>query len=374
MPTTTLTDLSSLGRIANVRGLDPLSADQACQHLRAMNRHADVPALVGALRVLIPGLDEVETYSVDECLAAVRDLGMFVGSIKRHGTEPAAAVPEVVPVLHELGQRTDMVPRDTVHHYTTWNPVGHRQRMYTGDPQETFLQESVRMVFPALRTSLDHCDELSDTPPDDERFAVLLDKITVRLGAMVESIDLVVRNVSPVFFARELRPYFEDITIGGRAYLGPAAAQVPLWLIDEVVWASDLATPDYQEFIADSVPYSLPRWRDYHPRWVHRPSAVSRLLAAFRVRETPTLRSGAEALRRLLRTVVVFRGRHLGIARQAYQADLRLYPVGSGGGSVELLREIIDLTRRNAVLVAPRPAVPAQSRARNARNADGVTV
>ncbi|GIJ50364.1 hypothetical protein Val02_72500 [Virgisporangium aliadipatigenens] len=371
MHTTHLTDLSTLSRIANVRGLDPLSADQACQHLRAMNHNADVPALANALRVLTPGLDEVETYSVDECLAAMRDLGMFLGSIKRHGTEPASAVPEVVPVLRELGRRTEMVPRDTVHHYTTWNPVGHRQRMYTGDPQESVLQESVRMVFPALRHGLDLCDELSDTAPGEDRFAPLLDALTTRLGAMVDSIDLVLREVSPVFFARVLRAYFEEVTLDGKVLLGPAAAQVPLWLVDQVIWASDLGSPDYEEFIRDSVPYSLPRWRHYYARWEGRPSAVSRLLAAYGpsgVNETPVLRRGAESLFRLLRTVVVFRGRHLGIARQAYQADLRLYPVGSGGASVELLRQIIDLTRQNSGLVGGgragrptgTPAVPRQ--------------
>ena len=63
---------------------------------------------------------------------------------------------------------------------------------------------------------------------------------------------------------------------------------------------------------------------------------------------------GARALARLLRTVVVFRGRHLGLARRAYQAELRLYPVGSGGASVQLLRQVIDLTRRNANLVHQR--------------------
>jgi monodechloroaminopyrrolnitrin synthase len=49
----------------------------------------------------------------------------------------------------------------------------------------------------------------------------------------------------------------------------------------------------------------------------------------------------------MLHTVIVFRGRHLDITRRAYQEDLRLYPVGSGGASVNLLRDIIDLTREN---------------------------
>ncbi|MEU7752214.1 monodechloroaminopyrrolnitrin synthase PrnB family protein [Micromonospora sp. NPDC049171] len=365
MPNATITDLSSLARIENVRLLDPLNADPACFRLRAMNAQADVPAIAGALRALIPGLDEVATYSVDECLAAMRDLGMFLGSLKRHGVEPLSVVPEATAVLEELGRRTDMVPRDTVHHYTTWNPLGHRQRMYTGDPQEGFLQESVRMVFPSLRTGLNTCDVLADTAPTDPEFAPLLDELNLRLTAMVDSIDLVLRHVSPVFFARVLRPYFEEIIVSGRELLGPAAAQVPLWLVDQVIWAADRSEPDYSEFIRHSVPFSLPRWRSYYTRWTERRSVVSRLVDAFggvdgaaTGNDSLVLRRGAEALARVLRTVVVFRGRHLGIARQAYQADLRLYPVGSGGASVELLRQIIDLTRQNAGLVQARRSDP----------------
>src|SRR5205807_6792119 len=99
-----------------------------------------------------------------------------------------------------------------------------------------------------------------------------------------------------------------------------------------------------------------PRWRDLYSAWRRRPSLVTRLASAYGESRgaagapSPALRAGAEALARMLRVIVVFRGRHLGVARQAYQADLRLYPVGSGGGSVDLLGQILDLTRENAQL------------------------
>ena len=47
----------------------------------------------------------------------------------------------------------------------------------------------------------------------------------------------------------------------------------------------------------------------------------------------------------------MFRGKHLTIARRAYREEIRLYPVGSGGGSVELLTRILDLTRAAAAQV-----------------------
>ncbi|MDJ1137543.1 monodechloroaminopyrrolnitrin synthase PrnB family protein [Streptomyces iconiensis] len=334
--------------------MDPLRADGACQALRTWNGTADIAAMAAALRTLVPALPEAGAYSADEALAAMRDLGIFLGSLKRHGTEPLSLVPEALPVLTELGRRTGMVPRDTVHHYCTWNPVGERRRMYTGDAQEAHLQDSVRMVFPSLRDGLEKGSSLSETDPLDPKFALLMDELAALLECMVESITMVIDRVSPHWFARELRPYFEEITVGGRVLLGPAAAQVPLWLLDQVVWASDHAEPEYAEFLRESVPYSLPRWRAFYGHWSVVPSVVSRLVQCYgddpeaaELRH-PQLRLSAEALIRMLRVVIVFRGRHLGIARQAYESEVRLYPVGSGGAGVDLLRQILDLTRQTA--------------------------
>ncbi|QIQ05047.1 monodechloroaminopyrrolnitrin synthase PrnB family protein [Streptomyces liangshanensis] len=354
-------DLGSPIRTATVRELDPLAADPALSALREQNARADVPALAAALRGLVPALDAVGAYSAERCAAAMRDLGLFLGSIKRHGPEPLSLVPELRPVLLELGRRTDLVPRDTVHHYCTWNPVGERQRMYTGDAQEARLQESVRLVFPHLRAGIELAATLSDTAPDDAQFRRSAEELTAHVERIVTAIDLVVAHVTPEFFALGLRPYFEEITVGDRVLMGPAAAQVPLWLIDQALWASDHSEPAYAEFVRDSVPYALPRWRDLYARWSRVPSVVSRLVEAFgdnpddAARRMPALRANSEALARLLRVIVVFRGRHLALARKAYDADLRRYPVGSGGGSTDLLRQILDLTRTAARLTT-RPA------------------
>jgi len=356
-------------QIDRVRAIDPLGADGVCARLPEMNLAADVPTLVGALRGLLPDAETLAGFDMEECLAAMRDLGMFLGSIKRHREEPLRLVPEARPVLLELGVRTDLVPRDTVHHYCTWNPVGERQRMYTGDEQENHLQNSVRMVFPHLRVALELCDLLRDLEFADPKFPILVDALNRELRPMVASIDLVVGHVSPRFFARTLRPYFEDVEVGGRSYLGPAAAQVPLWLVDEAVWASDRGERNYLEFLADSVRYSLPRWRELHDGWVGTPSLVTRLVEAYGddpsavERVAPALRASAQSMVAMMRAIIVFRGRHLGIARQAYEEDLRLYPVGSGGASVDLLREIIDLTRENAQLTKMMGQTPGRAEA-----------
>ncbi|MEU9010575.1 monodechloroaminopyrrolnitrin synthase PrnB family protein [Streptomyces sp. NPDC048479] len=353
-------------RIAEIRAADPLGADALLAALPTMNAAADVPALTVALRTLVPDPDRVAALGVTDALAAMRDLGILLGSLKRHGTEPVAAVPEVLPVLEELGRRTDMVPRDTVHHYTTWNPLGPRQRMYTGDRMEGNLQDAVRMVFPSLVAALDTCAELARLEPYEPGFALALDRMAQHVQSMVDSIDFTVANVSPVFFAQKMRSYFEEIDVAGHEYLGPAAAQVPLWLVDLTLWQCDRSNPAYDEFLRESVQYSLPSWRDHYARHQGGTSAVSKLSAAISWeavdRLPPQLAASAVSLTRVLRILKTFRARHMTVARKAYSDEVRLYEMGSGGAPIALLRSVLDLTRDNETLVrrsVERPHTPA---------------
>ncbi|MGW4203665.1 monodechloroaminopyrrolnitrin synthase PrnB family protein [Streptomyces sp. NPDC004726] len=360
-------------RIAEIRAADPLGADALLATVPAMNAAADVPALTRALRTLVPESEQVAGYGVTDGLAAMRDLGILLGSLKRHGVQPVAAVPEVLPVLRELGRLTDMVPRDTVHHYTTWNPLGHRQRMYTGDKMEGSLQDAVRMVFPGLVASLDACADLARREPYDPGFAIALDRTAHHVQAMVDSIDFTIAQVTPVFFATELRSYFEEIDIAGVDYLGPAAAQVPLWLVDLTLWQCDRSHPSYDTFLADSVSYSLPSWRAHYAAHQGCTSAVSKLSAAISWeaagdRMPPQLARSALSLARVLRILKAFRARHITIARKAYSEEVRLYDKGSGGAPIELLRSVLDLTRDNETLVR-RAAAPQRAPQPDAQSA-----
>ncbi|MFI8827895.1 monodechloroaminopyrrolnitrin synthase PrnB family protein [Streptomyces sp. NPDC053431] len=342
-------------RTADIRSADPLGADAVLAALPAMNAEADTAALTVALRALVPDVDRAAEWSVVAALAAMRDLGILLGSLKRHGVQPVAAVPEVLPVLELLGRRTDMVPRDTVHHYTTWNPPGPRRRTYTGHAMEAHLQEAVRMAFPGLVAALDACARVARLEPYDPGFALALDRTAHHVQAVVDAIDLTVAHVTPEYFARTLRPYFEEIDVDGRSYLGPAASQVPLWLVDLTLWQCDRSDPAYDLFLADSLPYALPSWRAFHARHRGGVSAVSKVSAAISWegadRLPPELAASARSLARVLRILKSFRARHFTLARKSYGEELRRYEEGSGGAPVALLRTILDLTRDNETLV-----------------------
>lgn len=363
-----MSDVSVYYDITAIQEADPLKADELLSRLPDMNADSDVRAVTALLKELSDRALATTAHglpSETEGLAIMRDLGIVLGSLKRHGHEPLEAVPELTPLLLDLGRQVDLVPRDTVQHYTSWNPLGARRRTYTSDPQEMWLQDAVRRVFPELSASLAITESLVQLNPHDARFAPTAVQLCGTVQPMLETIDSVTARVSPVFFATVLRPYFEEITVNGASYLGPAAAQVPLWLIDLCLWASDRNSGGYTGFLHDSLQYALPDWRAFHERHRGNPSlvtTVNRLLsAAAPGTESSALLDAAIALRQLLRVLKTFRGRHLTIAKQAYADEVRLYDVGSGGAPVELLKEIIDLTRANENLLRPR--IPQQRQA-----------
>ncbi len=342
--------------------LDPLNGDEVLLRLPEMNAAADIPALAQAVRSLLPTEDEIAAYSFEGCVAAMRDFGLFLGSIKRHGLEPLTVVPELEPVLLELGQRSRMIPRDTVHHYTEWNPRGPRQRMYTGQQQEGFLMDGVRLSLSHLDQAVALCKTLANLSLTDLTFVMTLERLAEQVSFFKQAITDVVERVSPEFFAQVMRPYFEEVTVAGVSYHGPAAAHVPLFLIDLAVWASDHGDPVYATFMSESAHHTLPHLRALLPIWEQKPSLVTQVTSALEVigpeQAPPTLQQAAEAMFKVLRTLAVFRGKHFGIAKKAYREEISYYKLGSGGGSIDMLRGILDLTRQNANLVKQVHTLP----------------
>src|SRR3954465_5927738 len=109
--------------VNRARAADPLAIDLDCSRLPELNKQRDINGMASILRLRAGWFADAATATLDDCVAAMRDLGIFLGSIKRHGVEPLEVVPELTPLLARLGARTDMVPRDTIFHYTLWNPT-----------------------------------------------------------------------------------------------------------------------------------------------------------------------------------------------------------------------------------------------------------
>ncbi|MFD8011492.1 monodechloroaminopyrrolnitrin synthase PrnB family protein [Streptomyces sp. NPDC058955] len=353
-------DVASEDFNAEVARLDPLGLDVDLRRLPKLNEAADVDALARVLGEALPTEERVAAFTLPECLAAMRDLGMYLGSLKRHGVVAFDVLPEATGPFALLGRRTRLIPRDTVYHYTCWNPPGERERLYTGHPMERGLIDAVRTCVPELARGLEAGRSLCATDPRSAGHAEDWASLVACVAAVDRTMRSVLQGVSPEFFARELRPYFEDVAVAGRPYMGPAAAHIPLFLVDVLLWASDRGGEEYRAFCDEIASHTLPDWRERYAEWSALPSLASRYVAALGDSLSPDearhVQAGARALREALRTLASFRGKHLVMARRAYQEELRLYALGSGGGSTELLVEILALTRANHAAIGATAA------------------
>ncbi|GIJ23031.1 hypothetical protein Vlu01_36550 [Micromonospora lutea] len=338
-----------------IRKLDPLRLDDELRVLPTLNMAADVPALVRVLRDALPSEESIAAFTTTECLAAMRDLGMYLGSLQRHGVSAFEAVGGATRSFQLLAGRTRMIPRDTVYHYTSWNPVGDRERLYTGHPMERSLIDAVRTCVPNLARAVDIGRSLLDMDPAASTHADRMASLASHIAVADTVMSGIRVNVTPEFFARVLRPFYEDVRVAGRVYMGPAAAHIPIFLIDLLLWASDRGSPEYLQFCTEVSAQTLPQWQERYTEWASMPSITSRVVAALQHPGASSpdghVESSARSLRRALQTLTSFRGKHLVMARRAYHEELRLYELGSGGGSVGLLEEILALTRRNSAML-----------------------
>ncbi|MEV7805610.1 monodechloroaminopyrrolnitrin synthase PrnB family protein [Microbispora sp. NPDC088329] len=348
-------DVTSEERNEKVRRLDPLRLDEDLRALPKMNETADVAALARVLGGAVPSDESVAGFTPAECLAAMRDLGMYLGSIKRHGVSPFDVVPGAARSLELLGQRTRMIPRDTVYHYTCWNPVGERERLYTGHQMERCLIDAIRTCVPDLAYAVEVGRSLQGEDPADSSYSDKIFSLASYIAAADRAMGDVIAQVTPEFFAQVLRPFFEEVDIAGHTYMGPAAAHIPIFLVDVLLWASDRSSGEYLKFCQEFASHTLPHWQEWCSEWMRTPSVTSRVTAAldgFRSpAEAANAESSARGLRQALRSLISFRGKHLVMARRAYHEEIRLYEMGSGGARVELLEEILALTRQNGAMI-----------------------
>lgn len=330
-----------------VAACDPLQARPFVLQLPGLNRNKDVPGIVALLHEFLPVHGVPSSWCFVEAAAAMRDIGFFLGSLKRHGHEPADVVPGLEPLLLDLARITDLPPRETLLHVTVWNPAtAEAQRSYTGLSDEAHLLESVRISMAALEAAIAATVELSDVPLRSPTFAQGCDELAAYLQKMVESIVYAYRFISPQVFYDELRPFYEPIRIGDQSYLGPGAVEMPLFVLEYVLWGSQSDHIAYREFKETYLPYVLPAYRAVYARFAERPALIDRAIdeaQAIGV-QNEHIRAGLAALNRVFVVLLRFRAPHHQLADRVYEAGQSGPAVGSGGYAPSMLGDLLTLT------------------------------
>lgn len=328
--------------------LDPLSADEVMRQLPEWNRQRDTIALVLALVDLLPSMRTAESFDFSQANAAMRDIGMFLGSLKRHAVEPVNVIPELEEKLNLLADKTHLPPRDTLIHYTIWNPDGERIRSYTGTADEAHLIQSVKVAMHPLFTAIYQLKDLYDTPLSSPDFSFLSERIAENFEAMVTGIVHAKRNVSPQYFAQELRFYFDPITLNDREYLGPGAVEMPVFVFDHILWGCDCPDSVYTTFKNSYVPYVQAAMRDVYNTFTGCPSLIRKVCAELLAarRYDARIHASAKSLLKIHQLMKSFRMPHKKLAEAAYDhgnpGEHRTQ--GSGGYAPDILDHLIRLT------------------------------
>ena len=341
---------NTLNLRAAIQSLDPLRADTVFSHLPHYNADQNVQQILIATKSLLPDLETVVHFDVPEAHAAMRDLGMLMSAIKRYSCEPCCTLPELEPVVLLLSEKLKTVPRDTILDYSLWNPDEPRRRKYTTTYDEQVLIESVQTGLHGLYLAIATFEELLAVEFLSPAFVSSCRELNKHLEAMVVAIVSSIKHVSPRIFAHQLRPYWEPIEIGGQQYDGAGAAQLPICLIDHLLWASDRADSVYERYYKHTLQYMDDELRILYKATMHRPSLLTQLCTELSRHDhlTPLQKEAVLAVYRIFATLIKFRQPHKKLAYDTYEERYTDDPtvVGSSGHRPEILAHIIELTRQ----------------------------
>lgn len=321
-----------------VKKLDPLQIDQHLTAIAQCNTDRDVDGLIKLLKNKLPTPTQLDKYDFYSALACMRDIGIFLGSIKRHDVEPVEAIPQLEYILDELGIKTNMPPRDTLLHYTVWNPEGERMRRYTFVEDEANLMQSVKDSFPAMEGAIDHLIKLHHTPMESKYYEELCTKAGESFKHVIDAIVFAHRSVSPEFFAKELRFYYDPIVFNGEELIGPGAVELPMFVYDHLLWSSQVMDEEYITFKTTYLPYNLSFMRDIYEFYAGKESLLDAAIRQLNQYPNDQVIDSSKALLKLCNMQKSFRMPHKKLAEESYEYQEETgKDKGSGGYSTDIL-------------------------------------
>lgn len=322
-----------------IQELDPLNADHFMVNvLPVLNNSGNVNEIVVATVNIIPTQDKVEVMNYNKLQASIRDLGIIGSSVQRHGVD-ISEVPNLENAMCEIGKRLNETPRETVFHYGPWNPSGQRQRTFTGSEEEKIFIGSFREGMSGLDESINNLLSLQDKSTDDLNFGHVIDVAKSGFQKMVNAMVEVRRKITPDFFSFEMRPYFPVLKIYGKEYQAPGGAQMPVLLVDRILWGSDQKDEKYQNYYHDAIQYLPKVYRDVAEK-IGGESIVTKVLNSQPNIGLPSVR---QSLSSILTSLLMFRHPHLKTAKENFERRSD-GSKGSGGYTPDILEKLIELT------------------------------
>lgn len=287
-----------------------------------------------------------ETIATAEAKAVIRDVATILCAARKFGLQPAE-FPAVEKSLFIASKIAGELPTDTVYSYTTRNPSGRSQRRFTNSPEETcFIQALTEGVF-AVDECLQHLVSVRNDFSLTTETLEKLKRANAALSVLVQGMREVREKISPQYFTGTLRPFFEPKIVCGESYNASNGAQMPLMLVDEILWGSSYTDHTWFSYQTDLFKYFPQPYKNLFESITREPSIVDLLVAVeTRKLSLDSLRVAkaiAAEVSQLLMTLVRFRAPHYKTAHE----NMKLRDEGSkgsGGYDTEILKFMIAKT------------------------------
>lgn len=296
---------------------------------------------VGVIKV-----EAIRKMSEVSAMAAARDLNMFASALTKHNV-PFRVVPHLETLLILLSEKTWEVPTDTVFGYGPRNPVGPRRRMFTGTAEEGLFIQSFTDGMNSLLIALAGLETVQMMSIADARYEIIMHQASQGLNGMISAIESVWHKITPQFFTQRLRPFFEPKTIGSRTYFAAGGAQMPVTMIDLLLWGIEESNRLYISYRNENLQYLPQSYRRKTEAMLQGKSLLRSIQDEIGAGVLDGSRDRArESIRSVLsftEQMVKFRTLHLRVAK----ANMAIRPAGSkgsGGYDMMLLRYLLRKT------------------------------
>jgi monodechloroaminopyrrolnitrin synthase len=281
-------------------------------------------------------------------MAAARDLNMVASAVTRFGI-PMHTVPQLESFLILLAEKTREVPTDTVFGYGARNPKGNRRRSFTRTSEEDVFIDSFTEGMNSLTVTLAALETVQTMSLTNGRYSMLVREAMCGFQKMSESILNVRKHISPDFFTHKLRPFFEPKTIRGKTYFAAGGAQMPVTVVDLILWGVEDFDRVYVGYRSENLRY-LPRFYQAEVESIFQSPSILQsvsveLSGGAPIKGNENVQSSLAALKEFADQIIRFRAPHLGVAK----ANMKIRSagsVGSGGYDLFILQHLIDRTKK----------------------------
>lgn len=326
---------------SSISELDSLQLDEFLLKLPIINENKDVKQLYLILEQALNNFDEIENLNLNNAHAALRDLGFIMSSIRRFGLQPIETHPKLEQVLNKIQKITNTIPRETSYHYGICNPEGKRQRVFTLHKDEIGLIEGVRIFAVGLERVLMSLKTVEKAIIKKEKLSVsFLTNLLEDFRKVLSDVGEAMRKINPKTFSYEIRPFFDPIIINGVSYVGPGGGQVPLLLIDNLLFAFDLPENHiYKVFSEEGIKFLTPELiKLYDTEKGH--STILSLC------KNDTQEEIIDFLNDFLNELIRYRQVHYLVAKSALsKANRGNYETGSAGYRLEMVYQTLQATK-----------------------------